>query len=116
MNAIIGFTGMAKKHLHETALAKEYLNKVDMSSKHMLHIVNDILDMARIDSGKVELESAPINIYKECYATDALFRSSMEENQIEAISGATITSKAGTNAVNAGVTYFHQVIGGVENE
>jgi len=83
MNAIIGFTSMAKKHLDEPDKANEYLNKVDMSSQHMLHIVNDILDMARIDSGKVELESAPINIYKECYATDALFRASMEEKQID---------------------------------
>ena len=82
MNAIIGFTTMAKKHLDEPELAKDYLDKVDMSSQHMLHIVNDILDMARIDSGKVELESLPINIYKECYATDALFRSSMEEKEI----------------------------------
>ena len=83
MNAIIGFTTMAKKYIDVPGKAKEYLNKVDMSSQHMLHIVNDILDMARIDSGKVELESEPINIYKECYATDALFRSSMEERQID---------------------------------
>lgn len=83
MNAIIGFTSMAKKHLHEPEKAEDFLNKVDMSSQHMLRIVNDILDMARIDSGKVELESLPINIYKECYATDALFRSSMEEKQID---------------------------------
>ena len=83
MNAIIGFTSMAKKHLTEPELANEYLNKVDMSSQHMLRIVNDILDMARIDSGKVELETAPINIYKECYATDALFRSEMESRQID---------------------------------
>ncbi|MBQ8279465.1 MAG: response regulator [Roseburia sp.] len=83
MNAIIGFTSMAKKHLSDLEKAKDYLDKVDMSSQHMLHIVNDILDMARIDSGKVELESAPIDIYKECYATDALFRSSMDEKQID---------------------------------
>lgn len=83
MNAIIGFTSMAKKHISEPAKAVEYLDKVEISSKHMLHIINDILDMARIDSGKVELESAPINIYKECYATDALFRSSMEEKEID---------------------------------
>lgn len=82
MNAIIGFTSMARKHLTEPELANEYLSKVDMSSQHMLRIVNDILDMARIDSGKVELETAPINIYKECYATDALFRSEMEARQI----------------------------------
>jgi len=83
MNAIIGFTSMAKKHLDDSELAKEYLDKVEMSSQHMLRIVNDILDMARIDSGKVELELLPINIYKECYATDALFRSEMEEKQID---------------------------------
>ncbi len=83
MNAIIGFTNMAQKHLDNPALANEYLHKVDMSSHHMLHIINDILDMARIDSGKVELETAPINIYKECYATDALFRSEMEVRQID---------------------------------
>ncbi|MBR5317758.1 MAG: response regulator [Lachnospiraceae bacterium] len=83
MNAIIGFTTMAKKSLSEPEKAEEYLSKVEMSSQHMLHIINDVLDMARIDSGKVELESAPINIYKECYATDALFRSSMEEKQID---------------------------------
>ena len=83
MNAIIGFTTMAKKSLNEPEKAEEYLNKVEMSSQHMLHIINDVLDMARIDSGKVELEFTPINIYKECYATDALFRSSMEEKQID---------------------------------
>lgn len=83
MNAIIGFTTMAQKYLDNPQKAGEYLNKVDMSSQHMLHIVNDILDMARIDSGKVELETEPINIYKECYTTDALFRSSMEEKQIK---------------------------------
>lgn len=83
MNAIIGFTAMAKKHLQEPELAKEYLDKVDMSSQHMLHIVNDILDMARIDSGKVELESVPFDIYKECYMTDVLFRSDMEEREID---------------------------------
>ena len=83
MNAIIGFTNMARKHLNEPELASEYLHKVDMSSQHMLRIINDILDMARIDSGKVELETAPINIYKECYATDALFRSEMEARKID---------------------------------
>lgn len=83
MNAIIGFTSMAKKHLSDSQKAMEYLEKVEISSNHMLQIINDILDMARIDSGKVELELAPIDIYKECYATDAIFRSSMEEKQID---------------------------------
>ena len=83
MNAIIGFTTMARKSLDNPKKAEECLNKSEMASRHMLHILNDILDMARIDSGKVDLESAPINIIEECYATDAMFRSSMEEKNID---------------------------------
>ncbi len=83
MNAIIGFTGMAKKHLDDREKVEDYLNKADMSSQHMLDIINDVLDMARIDSGKIELDSAPINIYKEYYEIDNLFRSSMEEKNLD---------------------------------
>ena len=83
MNAIIGFTSMAKKYLSAPEKAEGYLDKVDISSKHLLNIINDILDMARIDSGKVELEAVPIDIIDETHAMDALFRSSMEEKEIE---------------------------------
>lgn len=83
MNAIIGFTGMAKKHLDDREKVEDYLNKADMSSQHMLDIINDVLDMARIDSGKIELDSMPINIYKEYYEIDNLFRSSMEEKNLD---------------------------------
>lgn len=47
---------------------------------------------------------------------EVIKKDAMKGNEIEAISGATITSKAVTKAVNAGVTYFHEVIGGAENE
>ena len=83
MNAIIGFIALAQKNIREKNKAEDYLNKAALASRHMLNIINDILDMARIDSGKVELELAPVNLDEECYAIDVLFRSAMEEKQID---------------------------------
>ena len=83
MNAIIGFITLAQKNISELEKAEDYLKKAELASRHMLNIVNDILDMARIDSGKVELELAPMNIVDEAYAMDVLFRSSMEEKQLD---------------------------------
>ena len=83
MNAIIGFINLAKKYIAEQEKAEDYLKKAELSSQHMLNIINDILDMARIDSGKLELESEPVNLAEECYAIDVLFRSSMEAKNLE---------------------------------
>lgn len=83
MNAIIGFINLAKKYIREQEKAEDYLKKAELSSQHMLNIINDILDMARIDSGKVELESEPVNLAEECYAIDVLFRSSMEAKSLK---------------------------------
>lgn len=82
MNAIIGFISLAKKNIASRNIAMDYLNKAALASEHMLNIVNDILDMARIDSGKVELELAPVNMIEESYAMDVLFRSAMEAKNI----------------------------------
>ena len=83
MNAIIGFINLAQKYIGEQEKAQDYLKKAELSSQHMLNIINDILDMARIDSGKVELELEPVNLAEECYAIDILFRSSMEAKKLK---------------------------------
>ena len=62
MNAIIGFTEMAQKHLDERDKVENCLEKVHSSGKHLLSLINDILDMARIESGKMQIEEAVINI------------------------------------------------------
>ena len=64
MNAIIGFNEMALKHLDEPERVKDCLKKVNMSSHHLLSIINDVLDMARIESGKVTIEEAPVSMTK----------------------------------------------------
>ncbi len=56
MNAIIGFTALASKHVGNTAQVEGYLAKITTSGKHLLSLINDVLDMSRIESGKVKIE------------------------------------------------------------
>lgn len=62
MNAIVGFTALANSHIKDEARVLEYLDKIQASSNHLLSLINDILDMSRIESGKTTLEEAPCNI------------------------------------------------------
>ncbi len=62
MNAIIGFTGMARAHPDDAEKVKDCLEKVEASSKHLLSLINDVLDMSRIESGKTDCEYSPARI------------------------------------------------------
>lgn len=62
MNAIVGFTALANSHIKDEARVLEYLDKIQASSNHLLSLINDILDMSRIESGKTTLEEKPCNI------------------------------------------------------
>ena len=55
MNAIVGFTGLAMSHIDNKELVLDYLKKLELSSKHLLSLINDVLDMSRIESGKMVL-------------------------------------------------------------
>ncbi len=59
MNAIIGFTTLALSHSKQREQVEDYLNKIMASSQHMLNLVNDVLEMSRIESGKTQLVEAP---------------------------------------------------------
>ncbi len=56
MNAIIGFTSLAAAHIDNTEQVQSYLTKIAASSNHLLSLINDVLDMSRIESGKVKIE------------------------------------------------------------
>ncbi len=56
MNAIIGFTGLASTHIDNKEQVKDYLYKISQSSEHLLSLINDVLDMSRIESGRVSIE------------------------------------------------------------
>lgn len=62
MNAIIGFTALAQTHIENPALVQDYLNKIHTSSTHLLSLINEILDMSRIESGVVKLEEDVVHI------------------------------------------------------
>ena len=56
MNAIIGFTSLATTHLDNKEQVRDYLGKIMTSGNHLLSLINDVLDMSRIESGKVKIE------------------------------------------------------------
>ena len=59
MNAIIGFTGLAASHVDDTERVRDYLKTIARSSEHLLSLINDVLDMSRIESGKMTLNEKP---------------------------------------------------------
>lgn len=79
MNAIIGFGDMAIQHIDDQARALDALRKARYSSEHLLRIINDILDMSRIESGKIELHEEAINVREHIARLEAMFRLSMEQ-------------------------------------
>ena len=62
MNAIIGFTALATTHIGNTELVLDYLKKIHTSSQHLLSLINDVLDMSRIESGSVRIEYTTVHL------------------------------------------------------
>ncbi len=62
MNAIIGFTTLATSHINDREQVEAYLKKIMTSGNHMLGLINDILDMSRIESGKIHLDEKPCDL------------------------------------------------------
>ena len=62
MNAIIGFTGLATEHIDNKEQVTDYLSKISQSSEHLLSLINDVLDMSRIESGKMNISNRAENL------------------------------------------------------
>lgn len=62
MNAIIGYTTLAETNLTQPAKVADYLRKISTASQHLLSLINDVLDMSRIESGRVVLEQKPVHL------------------------------------------------------
>lgn len=65
MNAIIGMTGIAQKNLGDRERVEDCLRKISLSSKHLLGLINDVLDMSKIDSGKMVLNMVPVSLREQ---------------------------------------------------
>ncbi|MCQ2409523.1 MAG: ATP-binding protein [Clostridia bacterium] len=83
MNAIMGFTDLAKKHIDEKDRVDDCLNKVKTSSEHLLSLINDVLDMSRIESGKFNIELAPTNLREAVASTVNMLNVTAKNKDIE---------------------------------
>ncbi|MCR5342327.1 MAG: amino acid permease [Butyrivibrio sp.] len=82
MNAIIGYINLAKEGNVTHEELKEYLKKIEASSNHLMALINDVLEMSRIESGRIELENVPVNLRKTFDDVKDLFATQMAEKGI----------------------------------
>ena len=83
MNAIIGYVNLAEREDITLEETKEYLARIKGSSQHLLALINDVLEMSRIESGKMELEPIAVDIRKTIGEVGDLFATQMDEKGID---------------------------------
>ena len=89
MNAIIGFTTLAISHLDDKERVKDYLTKTLASSNHLLSLINDVLDMSRIESGKIHLEEVEVNLSEVLHDLKTIVSGQVFAKQLELYMDAT---------------------------
>lgn len=82
LNAIMGFTDLARRHLNEPDLLSDYLAKVDESSRQMLNLVNDLLDMSKITYGKTQVRSEICDLEEQVLIVVHAFKHKAEAKNI----------------------------------
>lgn len=83
MNAIIGYTALASTHLDNKERAQDYLSKIAQSSNHLLSLINDVLDMSRIESGKVTINERPENLAEILQTLRDIIQSDVHAKRME---------------------------------
>lgn len=83
MNAIIGFTALATTNIDNKDRIKDYLSKIMQSSTHLLSLINDVLDMSHIESGKMTLEEKPENLADILHTLRNIVQADIHSKQLE---------------------------------
>ncbi len=83
MNAIIGFTSLASSHIDNKEQVQDYLRKIAVSSDHLLSLINDVLDMSRIESGKVKLEENQVHLPDILHDLKTIVQADIHSRQLE---------------------------------
>jgi len=83
MNAIVGFTALAITHIDRPEQVEEYLKKIMTSGNHLLSLINDVLDMSRIESGKMHLEEKPCSLPDILHSLRSIVQSDIHAKQLE---------------------------------
>ena len=83
MNAIVGFTALAASHLDNKEQVQDYLGKISVSSQHLLSLINDVLDMSRIESGKMTIEETNVHLPDMIHDLRTIIQSNIASKQME---------------------------------
>ena len=83
MNAIIGFTTLAVSNIDNQERVRDYLGKILSSSNHLLSLINDILDMSRIESGKIHLEETEVSLSDVLHDLKTIISGQIHAKQLE---------------------------------
>ena len=82
MNAIVGFTALAQAHIDNREQALEDLDKISVSSQHLLSLINDVLDMSRIESGKMAIHPSGANLPQILHDLKTIIQSAAKEKEL----------------------------------
>ncbi len=107
MNAIIGFTTMAQKYVDDKERVNECLEKVKISGTHLLQLINNVLDMARIESGKVSIEETASNLTSDFEEIIIIMQEFAKNHNIKLI---TSMNNITNEYVYADILHFNQVL------
>lgn len=83
MNAIVGFTSLAITHIDHKEQVEEYLGKIMTSGNHLLNLINDVLDMSRIESGKIHLEEKSCSLLEIINGLRNILQADIHAKQME---------------------------------
>ena len=83
MNAIIGFTTLAATHLDKPQQVKDYLAKIQTASNHLMSLINDVLDMSRIESGKVTIDAQEVHLPNLLHDLRSIVQTDINARQLE---------------------------------
>ncbi|MGN0654628.1 MAG: response regulator [Oscillospiraceae bacterium] len=82
MNAIIGFTTLATTHIDNKEQVKDYLDKITTSSNHLLSLINDVLDMSRIENGKMRIEENEVSVSEMIHNLKTIVKADIDDKQL----------------------------------
>ena len=82
MNGIMGMADIIRKNLTDTGRVEDCLDKIDTASSHLLSLINDVLDMSKMESGEIELEHVPFSLDEELKDIHTIVDNKVQEKQI----------------------------------
>jgi len=90
MNAIMGFADLLSKYEEDSGKRKDYIQKIQESSRYLLELINNVLEMARIESGKMTLDESICNVEELYNSLETIFYEQLKKKKIQFMKGADI--------------------------